>query len=75
MDGEHYLLVFHCNKYRNERHQYFEIARDFQPLTINILDVLYGNGTLNYQLNIELFSAVHKEHYTFWQYMSTFPID
>ena len=25
-DGEHYLV--HCNKYRNERHQFFEIARD-----------------------------------------------
>ena len=53
-DGEHYF--FHCNKY--ERHQFFEIARDFQPLTINIL--LYGYETLDYQLNTELFSAVHE---------------
>ena len=54
-DGEHYF--FHCYKYRNERHQFFELARDFQPLTINML--LYFNETLDYQLNTELFSAVH----------------
>ena len=29
-DGEHYL--FHWNKYRNDRHKFFEIARDFQQL-------------------------------------------
>ena len=40
-DGENYF--FNCNKYRNERHIFFEIARDFQPLTMNIL--LYGNET------------------------------
>ena len=49
-DGEHYF--FHCNKYRNERHQFFEIARDFEPLTINIL--IYDNETLDNQSNIEL---------------------
>ena len=57
-EGEHYF--FPGNKYRNERHQFFEIpsARDFQPLTIN--KVLFGNETLDCQLNIELFSAVHE---------------
>ena len=54
--GERYF--FHCNTYKNERHQFFEIARDFQPLTINIL--LYGNEALDNQLNIELFSAVQE---------------
>ena len=54
-DVEHYL--FHCNTYRNERHQFFATARDFQSLTISIL--LYANETLDFQLNIELFSAVH----------------
>ena len=38
-DGEHYF--FYCNNYRNERRVFFEIARDFQPLNINVL--LYGN--------------------------------
>ena len=55
-DGEHYF--FHCNNYRNERHQFFEIARDFQPRTINLL--LYGNETPNNQLNIVLLRAVHE---------------
>ena len=47
------------NKYRNEHHQLFVIARDFQQLS-NILHVLYSNITLDFQLNINLFSAVHE---------------
>ena len=41
-DGEHYF--FHCNNYRNERHQFFEIARHFQSRTINLL--LYSEKQL-----------------------------
>ena len=45
-DGEHY---FSQCIYRNEWDQFFEIARDFQPLTINIL--LYVYETLDNQLS------------------------
>ena len=55
-DGEHFFFL--CNKYRNERHQFLEIARDIPPHTINIL--LYCNETLDYQFNTEYFSAVHE---------------
>ena len=65
-DGEHYF--FHCSKFRNERHKFFELARDFQPLTINIL--LYGYETLKYELNIELFSAVHEYTRVIWKALS-----
>ena len=52
-DGEHYF--FHCNKYRNERHLFFEIARGFQPLMMNIL--LYGNETLHMRHFIWVFAV------------------
>ena len=49
---------FIATKVRNERHQFFELGRAFQPLTINIL--LYSYETLDYQLNIDLFIALHE---------------
>ena len=54
-DGEHYL--FYCNNYRNERRVFFEIARDFQSLDINVL--LYGYDTFDKTLNSSLLRAVH----------------
>ena len=54
-DGGHYF--FYCNNYNNERRVLFEIARDFQPLNINVL--LFGNGTLDNTLNSSLFREVH----------------
>ena len=54
-DSEHYF--FHCNNYRNERHLFFEAARDFQPLTTQLL--LYGNEIVDNTLNSTLFRAVH----------------
>ena len=54
-DIEHYFFL--CIKYRNERHQFFKIARNVQPLTINTIG--YSNETLQNQLNKEMLSAVH----------------
>ena len=54
-DSKHYF--FHCNNYRNERHLFFEAARDFQPLTTQLL--LYGNEIVDNTLNSTLFRAVH----------------
>ena len=54
-DSEHYF--FHCNNYRNERHLFFEAARDFQPLTTQLL--LYGNEIVDNTLNSTLFRAEH----------------
>ena len=54
-DSEHYF--FHCNNYRDERHLFFEAARDFQPLTTQLL--LYGNEIVDITLNSALFRAVH----------------
>ena len=51
----HYF--FYSNNYRNEQCVFFEIARDFQPLNINLL--LYGNDTFDNTLNSSLFRAVH----------------
>ena len=41
----------------DERHLFFEAARDFQPLTTQLL--LYGNETVDNTLNSALFRAVH----------------
>ena len=54
-DSEHYF--FHCNNYRDERHLFFEAARDFQPLTTQLL--LYGNEIVDNTLKSALFRAVH----------------
>ena len=54
-DSKHYF--FHCNNYRDERHLFFETARDFQPLTTQLL--LYGNEIVDNTLNSTLFRAVH----------------
>ena len=54
-DSEHYF--FHCNNYRNERYLFFEAARDFQPLTTQLL--LCGNEIVDNTLNSTLFRAVH----------------
>ena len=50
------FYFFHCNNYRNERHLFFEAARDFQPLTTQLL--LYGNEIVDNTLNSTLFRAV-----------------
>ena len=54
-DSKHYFL--HCNTCRNERHLFFEAAREFQSLTTQLL--LYGNEMVDNTLNSALFRTVH----------------
>ena len=53
-NAEHYF--FECVQYNNARYNLFNETRSAHPLNLNIL--LYGKDPLNYDLNINIFTAV-----------------
>ena len=55
-NAEHYF--FECIQYNNERYNLFSETRSVHPLNLNML--LYGKDSFNFDLNITIFTAVHK---------------
>ena len=55
-DATHFF--FHCIKYIDERQVSNDTAREFQPLTINL--ILFGSENSNFKTNMVLFRAIHR---------------